>query len=77
MITYNGEHYKTREITICPNDMAMTVTIAERRLWNAIRDKVEDGCRYEAGIDAKIMYYCDEAQWGMNDEQLARFLEEL
>ena len=76
MVHYNGKDYEIRDVTICLNDIATTVTVAKLELWGAIKHAAF-GCGIERHIDDAIIYYCDDEEWAMNDEQLARVLENL
>lgn len=77
MIHYQGKDYETREITICPGDMAMTVTVAKNELWERIRFNSMFLHSQEKAIDESIMYYCDDKEWAMSDSELAKLLEDL
>ena len=77
MIDYQGKDYETREITVCPEDMAYTVLVAKRELWEMIKHDVYDLSPKETAIDDSIAYYCNEEEWDMNDEQLAKVIQNL
>lgn len=77
MIKYNGREFETRDITICPGDMSYTVTVAQRELWNFIGWLVMEDRPEERKIDDIIAYYCNEEEWNMSDEELARIIENL
>lgn len=77
MIVYKGKFYETREITICPNDMATTVTVARQDLAEALYPALRVGEIHAQDVDEKIMYYCDDNEWALSDQELARLLEDL
>lgn len=77
MILYKGKMYETREVTICPHDVAVTVKVAKEELADELYPALKVGEIHAQDVDEQIMYYCDEATWALSDEELARFLEEL
>ena len=77
MILYKGKTYETRDITICPNDIAMNVTIAKKELEEELYPALRVGETHAQNIDEQIMYYCDEEEWAKTDCEMARFLEDL
>ena len=77
MILYKVKSYETRDVTICPHDMAVTVTVARQNLAEELYPALRVGEIHATHIDEQIMYYCDDAEWALSDDELARLLEDL